>query len=568
MYDTNFERNKHNPLLSCRLDPVAPPKRMDGDGDDDNDSSIDIDALCNRFLISWEVDESVQSLVSIAEEYAGDSGHLLLHPNDNIARALFAGTGHPAQNNEDLVHRKRLDFFRCLLSLRPQLQTLQSPESGITLLHLALYQFAALPLIELLACRQLMSYRDSSGRTPIYLACYRSQPGVKEFLFDLDPAAVRIVDNDGQLPLHLACQQDPLDPFVDKLIREYPEALRHKHSKGVTPVLGAFWHQHQQQVVNDPLVARRSKLNRLTEWVELYPESVRAFNASNMETALACACRQLYDNGNSNSNGDEGPDRTEEGDNLPLCRRLIEEYPVALAMTVSMTLALRRHATLPYPLQIARHYRRGDQLVRELERATMRLARAFVELVLHGTFSAASSSSSSGPHMRLQRHVRNAIELHCPFIDLRRCRSHDGGGSGGSAANRGPQSSAISSLAVAEMVVKQQALEEEGFPEALCTCLFRNYDARFVLKTDDPFRDALCALFRMIQQGEDRTLLLFPAITAEAAATVSNKSSLRGHVIILAAGSDDVTALFLRVREFFPSFFATKVEPTKRKLPT
>jgi ankyrin repeat protein len=271
---------------------------MAAEGEDDDDYDL---LLCSRFVTAFELDDvddaPIELLLHMCDAYAGEAGHLLLHPHDLLARALFGGNEN--QDNDEAFmrrDRKRIEFFRCLLKARSDLRLLQSPESGITLLHLALYQFASLPLIQLLACPPLMSYQDSSGRTPLYLACYRSQLGVKEWLLELDPTASALVDNDQQLPLHLACQQDPLDPIVDALIKAYPEGLAHRHAKGVTPVLGAFWHQEQQVQEHEQhpqhhhrRPRRGGKLELLMGWVEQHPESIRAFNSSNLETALACA---------------------------------------------------------------------------------------------------------------------------------------------------------------------------------------------------------------------------------------------------------------------------------------
>jgi ankyrin repeat protein len=568
---------------------------MAAEGEDEED---DYDLLlCSRFVTALELDDDVDAapielLLNLCDAYTGEAGHLLLHPHDPLARAVFGGSSENEDNDEAVMRRdrKRIEFFRCLLKARPDLRLLQSPESGITLLHLALYQFASLPLIQLLACPPLMSYQDSSGRTPLYLACYRSQMGVKALLFELDPTAAAMVDNDQQLPLHLACQQDPLDPIVDKLIKAYPEGLGHMHAKGVTPVLGAFWHQEQQQVREQEQhhrPRRYGKLELLMGWVEQYPESIKAFNSSNLETALACACRQVYRNftlNDDDDNEDHDEDRI-DNDNLRLCRLLIQEYPVALGITVSMTLASRQRPSLPYPVQIARHYGRTGPLVKELERATVMLVQAFVELVLHETFGTSASASSAesssasmpsgGRHMRrLQRHTMDAIEQHCPWIDVRRYivinssnndeDDHAGRGDSRSSSRSAtaavtpprrirPNANVLSSLALAELVVRKQEQQEVvPFPEALCASLFRNYDARFLLKTDAAFRNTLCALFRMNrtqQQQEDGP-----------AASALRRSGMWHHdhdhdrpAEVLAAGSDDVTALFLRVREFVPS---------------
>jgi hypothetical protein len=58
--------------------------------------------------------------------------------------------------------------------------------------------------------------------------------------------------------------------------------------------------------------------NLLKGWVREHPQSVRAFNRHNLETAIACFCRQRY------------------GDDAELCSMLLEQYPIALVMAVAM----------------------------------------------------------------------------------------------------------------------------------------------------------------------------------------------------------------------------------------
>jgi hypothetical protein len=134
----------------------------EGEGDEDDCDVL----LCSRFVTAFELDDApIELLLNLCDAYTGDAGHLLLHPHDPLARALFGGS-----ENQDVAEasvrrdRKRVEFFMCLFHAHPDLRWLQSPESGMTLLHLALYQFASLPLIRRLACPQLMSYQDSSGR--------------------------------------------------------------------------------------------------------------------------------------------------------------------------------------------------------------------------------------------------------------------------------------------------------------------------------------------------------------------------------------------------------------------
>jgi hypothetical protein len=592
------------------------PDNNENNNNNDIENSDYDGLLVSRFVTAWELDEPVGLLLALCEAYtneAGAAGHLLLHPHDAALRRCLFSAG--SNNDNDTTteasarfDRKRLDFFALLLSARPDLRFLQSPESGMTLLHLALYQFAPLPLIQLLASPQLMSYRDASGRTPLYVACHRSQEGVKEHLWDLDPTASRIVDNDNQLPLHLACQQDPLHPIVHLLVQAHPQGLWHRHSKGVTPVLGAFWHQQHEDETHQrqDRSRRQGKLALLVEWVARYPESVRAFNSTNMETALACACRQVYRNDNYDvddiddvnvNDGDaDDPDERLEADNLLLCRQLVHEYPVALGMAVSMTLASQRHSSLPLPVHIARHYGRRLPLVKEIEEATLQLVRAFVELVLHGTFggegstSKSSTASGSGDRTRsmtrLRTHTLDAIERHCPWIDVlppKRRGTADAPDEGESTPNCGGQSrrpaaadGLWSGLAVADQVVKRQQPhdnEEGRFPEALCSALFRNYDARHVLKTDAAFRDALCALFRMNrkqqqqQQEEEKECRARRQRRPGAVAVGLWHDGGRHAAETLAAGSGDATALYVRIRETFSTILSSRRPNQKTRRP-
>jgi hypothetical protein len=108
--------------------------------------------------------------------------------------------------------------------------------------------------------------------------------------------------------------------------------------------------------------------NLLEGWVREHPQSVRAFNRHNLETAIACFCRQRY------------------GDDAELCSMLLEQYPIALVMAVAMVLPGSSAASLPVPLEIAGRYRRSSPIVRMLADATERMACAVLELVLHGTF--------------------------------------------------------------------------------------------------------------------------------------------------------------------------------------
>jgi hypothetical protein len=346
-------------------------------GDDDGGGAEDQDApavdpnegVCARFLRVWngspetnnpdpDADAAAAAavkvamlLVEIASEHQGDLGHLAFHPNLRVS--LFGTTR----------TRWRIHFFERLLSSNPRLRSLQCPESGVTLLHLALYGGADLPLVRILASNEVTRLQDLEGRTPLYLACSRrgserdGLASLQEFLLETDPWAARIEDHKGQLPLHLACQQNPLHPVVQRLIHEFPEALSHRHSGGVTPVLGAFWfdpslisgdaaaddepNDEDEEPHGLELVSLEVG-NLLKSWVRRYPSSVQCFNRRNLETALACFCRHPY------------------GDDPELCRMLIDAYPIALVMAPAMLLFPHASgASLPTPEEIARRYGRS-----------------------------------------------------------------------------------------------------------------------------------------------------------------------------------------------------------------
>jgi hypothetical protein len=377
------------------------------------------------------------------------------------------------------------------------------------------------------------------GNTPLDLACgdAHGREGIQELLLELDAFAARIQDREGQLPLHLACQRDPLHPVVKQLVRAYPEALCRRHSGGVTPVLGAFWYDDAWPTNADegdddedgepqgpePITAEIGNL--LKGWVREHPRSVRAFNRQNLETALACFCRQRY------------------GDDAELCSMLLEQYPVALVMAVAMVFPGSGAASLPVPLEIAARYRRSPVIVRMLADATERMACAALELVLHATFGRDPGRSGAtvptyDPKESLYRRVRALAERtvleHCPGDEL---RSHRRGRDGPSAG----------ALALVRRL-RHRAADGSGaeFLRGICRSFLKSYDVRAILRDDAEFRAAATALFRMTGSSScsSSASLPRPVFWQLVALSLSENDGPDGE-----SKHGDLTAIFLRVRE-------------------
>mmetsp|Transcript_17275 Transcript_17275/g.24955 ORF Transcript_17275/g.24955 Transcript_17275/m.24955 type:complete len:172 (+) Transcript_17275:132-647(+) len=106
--------------------------------------------------------------------------------------------------------------------------------------------------------KQMAGEQDDHGNTPLHTAIGYRAPA--DFILDLikaNPYACQIRGPDDWLPLHVAAMWNSTTEVMEALIKEYPEALDRKTSKGRTP-------RHFSRGSNKEL------LNKTTEeWVNL-----------------------------------------------------------------------------------------------------------------------------------------------------------------------------------------------------------------------------------------------------------------------------------------------------------
>ena len=62
-------------------------------------------------------------------------------------------------------------------------------------------------------------------------------------LLEVFPKGAEVQDENGELPLHLACQDDLSADVIRMLLRIYPNAAKIKNKNGELPINDACWNQ-------------------------------------------------------------------------------------------------------------------------------------------------------------------------------------------------------------------------------------------------------------------------------------------------------------------------------------
>jgi ankyrin repeat protein len=122
---------------------------------------------------------------------------------------------------------------------------------------------------------------DNNGYTPLHYASWNKNItlNIVQLLIDAAPTSVRSITNDGDMPLHVLCDNKNVDETAARkilklLIEKHPEALRHANNNGVLPIHFACG-------------ARSPEFCRVL--IEAYPGSERIANSHDM-LPLHCAC--------------------------------------------------------------------------------------------------------------------------------------------------------------------------------------------------------------------------------------------------------------------------------------
>lgn len=407
-----------------------------------------------------------------------------------------------------------LSFFRPLVRENSDILLSQDRHGGeidgSTLLHLALgpHWIRDTLLVQLLstnpAVARLQTY---SGRTPIHDACDRfvgDADATVTYLLELDPTALRIPDEAGYLPLHLAfCNHCLSRDTIQRLVDAYPEGLSHRDELGVYPLWLCFFHHlRSQEVLRDPLWQEL-----VVHIVALAPSALRAILPwHHSPLLLLCFARA-------------------PPESVGIVRLVIREWPVALGLISNVSVDAdavddRNVSDGSLPLEVLVEFDGAPNvppyLVSLVERATQRLLLSLVELVLHETFCDGAAVFT------LQRDLRSVLDAYFPAADV--------------------ASSSTSSLALA------RSLRSLGCPGDLCCRAFRLKSVQQLLLNSEAVCEALCTMHRLYK-WEDETL------------PPPDPSSHKAQLGALEVVTDCLDGLFLRLREspaLFPSAVASK----------
>jgi hypothetical protein len=87
------------------------------------------------------------------------------------------------------------------------------------------------------ACPEAVKVPNDNGSLPLHVACaYKAPLDVIQYLVEQWPEAIKTANHNGSLPLHHACKNKvPLD-VVEFLVEEWPEAVKIMDSDGRTPL--------------------------------------------------------------------------------------------------------------------------------------------------------------------------------------------------------------------------------------------------------------------------------------------------------------------------------------------
>lgn len=403
---------------------------------------------------------SVQDILSFVTSYRGSETHLLWETHRSVRLIAYCF--------EDLADDKLLELVQALLSDDPQFLLRQRQYDG-SFLHVA-FQHAygrahshhdgttplsvpvLLRLCSIPAATRLRGrchYAHGYDYTPLHCACAVPdiEPDVVNRLIDWDPDVLLIPAGDSHLPIHCAVSENPLAPFVRRMMELRPESLllRDFGEEGRTPLLLAL----QSRAPTPP--RRSAQVASLAmDMVALRPESVRPASSSMgrlcaFETALFHACR----------NYPEHP---------ALIRAIAHAWPAALCIAAHRP--LRNDGVALLPLEIAQQSEHpAPATVAFLRAETLHMALAAVELATSSA-SFEGDPAAAPAEAAFQRHVKETVAR---FL----------------LAERHVQASS-SGLEVA------QALRHlVDSPVELCRALFLHEETRSLVHADGRFREAV-----------------------------------------------------------------------------
>jgi ankyrin repeat protein len=122
-------------------------------------------------------------------------------------------------------------------------------DEGSLPLHIAAEYNAPLPVLRFLvrAYREALLVKSAHGKLPLHLALWRSDaPDAIRFLVDECPPSLQVPqDGSRRLALHMAAERARSVEIVRVVHRAWPEALREKTDKGLTPLhvvaMKSYW---------------------------------------------------------------------------------------------------------------------------------------------------------------------------------------------------------------------------------------------------------------------------------------------------------------------------------------
>jgi hypothetical protein len=207
-------------------------------------------AVARRFLVELRSvdidsqDESVKALVGLAREYGGN-GCILLTSRGDI-RHFF----------NVFSERSVLKFLEIVVEEYPNLLSL---DRNGTILHRAVDCKAPMAVVRYLVDngRRALTMTDNQGRLPIHVACARKAYIQLQLLATADPTTLEVRDGNGCLPLQLACKHMNVynskhRQAIQLLIDGHPGALEACDGDGDTPIIAILRSSSRSRDVSTP----------------------------------------------------------------------------------------------------------------------------------------------------------------------------------------------------------------------------------------------------------------------------------------------------------------------------